>query len=245
MAPRRHRRRRAAAAAVGMAGPPPPGVDLLLPAGRPGAAGARRRAAPRSRSTVMSALAPTMQAFFTERLQRQRQASPNTIAAYRDTFRLLLTFAEQQTGKTPSQLQVDDLDARADHRVPGLPRARARQQHLDPQRAAGGDPLAVSLRRAQAPRARRHDRPRAGDPAQTRPADHRDVPARRGDRRAAGRARPRALDRPSRPRAAADHDPDRTARLRADRPALRRHHAEHRSAPALPRQGPQSNASPR
>ena len=60
----------------------------------------------------MSALAPTMQAFFTERLQRQRQASPNTIAAYRDTFRLLLTFAEQQTAKTPSQLHVDDLNVR-------------------------------------------------------------------------------------------------------------------------------------
>jgi integrase/recombinase XerD len=60
----------------------------------------------------MSALAPTMQAFFTERLQRQRQASPNTIGAYRDTFRLLLTFAEQQTGKTSSQLRVDDLNVR-------------------------------------------------------------------------------------------------------------------------------------
>jgi integrase/recombinase XerD len=59
----------------------------------------------------MSALAPTMQAFFTERLQGQRQASPNTIAAYRDTFRLLLAFAEQQTGKTPSQIRVADLDA--------------------------------------------------------------------------------------------------------------------------------------
>src|SRR5215218_1338301 len=111
MAPRRCRRRRAAAAAVGMAGPPPPGVDLLLPAGCPGAPGARRRAPPRAWSAVMSALAPTMQAFFTERLQGQRQASPNTIAAYRDTFRLLLAFAEQQTGKTPSQLRVADLDA--------------------------------------------------------------------------------------------------------------------------------------
>jgi integrase/recombinase XerD len=60
----------------------------------------------------MSALAPTMQAFFTERLQGQRQASPHTIAAYRDTFRLLLAFAEQQTGKTSSQLHVDDLSVR-------------------------------------------------------------------------------------------------------------------------------------
>lgn len=41
----------------------------------------------------MSALAPTVQAFFTERLITQRNASPHTIAAYRDTFRLLLRFA--------------------------------------------------------------------------------------------------------------------------------------------------------
>ena len=38
----------------------------------------------------MTALAPTLQAFFTERLIRQRQASPHTLAAYRDTLRLLL-----------------------------------------------------------------------------------------------------------------------------------------------------------
>jgi len=59
----------------------------------------------------MSALAPTLQAFFTERLIGQRQASPNTIAAYRDTFRLLLTFIEQQTGTPPSQLDISDLHA--------------------------------------------------------------------------------------------------------------------------------------
>jgi integrase/recombinase XerD len=58
----------------------------------------------------VSALAPTLQAFFTERLIRQRQASPNTVAAYRDTFRLLLTFAEQQTGTQPSQLDLADLN---------------------------------------------------------------------------------------------------------------------------------------
>jgi integrase/recombinase XerD len=59
----------------------------------------------------MSALAPTLEAFFTERLIRQRQASPNTLAAYRDTMRLLLGFAAQQTAKQPSRLEVDDLDA--------------------------------------------------------------------------------------------------------------------------------------
>jgi site-specific recombinase XerD len=59
----------------------------------------------------MSALAPTLQAFFTERLMRQRQASPHTIAAYRDTMRLLLGFAAQQLDKEPSELEVEDLDA--------------------------------------------------------------------------------------------------------------------------------------
>jgi Phage integrase, N-terminal SAM-like domain len=59
----------------------------------------------------MSALAPTMQAFFTERLIGQRQASPHTIAAYRDTFRLLLAFAQERTGIRPHSLDVEDLDA--------------------------------------------------------------------------------------------------------------------------------------
>ncbi|MCA1678464.1 MAG: site-specific integrase [Actinobacteria bacterium] len=59
----------------------------------------------------MSALAPTLQAFFTDRLIGQRKASPHTIAAYRDTLRLLLAFAAQATGKQPSALDIDDLDA--------------------------------------------------------------------------------------------------------------------------------------
>jgi integrase/recombinase XerD len=59
----------------------------------------------------VSALAPALQAFFTERLITQRNASPHTIAAYRDTFRLLLRFAYQQTGRQPFQLDIGDLDA--------------------------------------------------------------------------------------------------------------------------------------
>ena len=59
----------------------------------------------------MSLLAPTLQAFFTDRLQRQRQASPHTVAAYRDTFRLLLDFTTRRLSVEPSQLNVDDLDA--------------------------------------------------------------------------------------------------------------------------------------
>lgn len=52
-----------------------------------------------------------LQSFFTDRLLRQRQASPHTIAGYRDSFRLLLQFAKKQLGKSPSQLRVEDLDA--------------------------------------------------------------------------------------------------------------------------------------
>lgn len=59
----------------------------------------------------MTTLAPTLQAYITERLIRQRQASPHTVASYRDTFKLLLVFAQQQTGKPPSKLAVADLDA--------------------------------------------------------------------------------------------------------------------------------------
>ena len=59
----------------------------------------------------MSSLAPTLQAFFTDRLARQRNASPHTIAAYRDTLRLLLAFATERTGEQPCQLDLGDLDA--------------------------------------------------------------------------------------------------------------------------------------
>ncbi|HEY9263125.1 MAG TPA: tyrosine-type recombinase/integrase [Mycobacterium sp.] len=59
----------------------------------------------------MTTLAPTLQSFFTDRLVRQRQASTNTIAAYRDAFRLLLAFAEQHTGTAPAGLMIEDLDA--------------------------------------------------------------------------------------------------------------------------------------
>jgi site-specific recombinase XerD len=58
----------------------------------------------------MSALSPTLEAFFTERLIRQRNASPQTVASYRDTWRLLLGFASTRTGKQPSALDLGDLD---------------------------------------------------------------------------------------------------------------------------------------
>jgi site-specific recombinase XerD len=59
----------------------------------------------------MSDLAPVLQEFFTRRLISQRDASPATISAYRDTFRLLLGFAAARAGKAPSALGLADLDA--------------------------------------------------------------------------------------------------------------------------------------
>lgn len=59
----------------------------------------------------MTALAPLMEAFFTDRLVGQRGASANTVSGYRDTFRLLLGFAAERTGKQPSGLDISDLDA--------------------------------------------------------------------------------------------------------------------------------------
>jgi integrase/recombinase XerD len=59
----------------------------------------------------MTSLAPVLEAFFTERLITQRRVSPHTVASYRDTFRLLLDFAHQTTGKAPCQLDLTDLDA--------------------------------------------------------------------------------------------------------------------------------------
>jgi integrase/recombinase XerD len=59
----------------------------------------------------MTALAPTLQAFFTDRLARQRDASPNTIAAYKTSLRLLIVFTSDRLKKRPSDLDIGDLDA--------------------------------------------------------------------------------------------------------------------------------------
>ena len=59
----------------------------------------------------MTVLAPVLEAFFTERLMTWQRASPDTIASYRDTFRLLLGYACQHTGKPPGRLDFADLDA--------------------------------------------------------------------------------------------------------------------------------------
>jgi integrase/recombinase XerD len=58
-----------------------------------------------------STLPTLLQRFFTDRLTAQLQASPNTIASYRDTFRLLLRYASQRRNKPPTKLRIEDLDS--------------------------------------------------------------------------------------------------------------------------------------
>lgn len=60
----------------------------------------------------MTMLAPTLQAYFTDRLIRERRVSPHTISAYRDSVRLLVTFAADRAGTAASKLTFDDLDAK-------------------------------------------------------------------------------------------------------------------------------------
>jgi site-specific recombinase XerD len=59
----------------------------------------------------MTALAPTLEEFFATRLVAQRAMSPHTISAYRDTWRLLLRYASEQTKTEPSKLDLGQLDA--------------------------------------------------------------------------------------------------------------------------------------
>jgi site-specific recombinase XerD len=57
----------------------------------------------------VTAIAPTLQSFFTERLTKQRHASPATMASYRHTFRVLLQFVQVRTGSAPSTMDWNDL----------------------------------------------------------------------------------------------------------------------------------------
>lgn len=60
---------------------------------------------------MLATFCELLQAFFTERLMSQRNASPHTIANYRDTFRLLLGFVHRRVKKMPTALAVQELDA--------------------------------------------------------------------------------------------------------------------------------------
>lgn len=145
----------------------------------------------------MSDLVPLLQGFFTEKLVLQLQESQHTIAGYRDTFTLLLGFAERRTGRRPTRLSIADLDA---------PTIGAFLQHLE---TVCGNTAATRHVRLAAMRSffryEAYGRPATRrDPAGARtprpghrqpPHHHRD----RGPRRATG---PQHLNRTPRPRPA-------------------------------------------
>ena len=190
----------------------------------------------------MSSLAPILEAFFTDRLLTQRRASPHTVASYRDTFRLLLAFAQQRTGKAPSLLVLADLDA---------PLIGAFLDHLE-----HGRRNSIRTRNARLVAIRSLFR----YAALREPADAAviqrvlSIPGKRfekaivsfltTDEIEALLAAPGHLDRPPRSRPAAHAVPDRPPGVRAHRPALRGHLPRQGSAPALPRQGAQRALHP-
>jgi len=143
----------------------------------------------------MTALAPTLQAFFTDRLISQRGASPHTIAAYRDTFRLLLGFAAEQARKQPSELDLDDLSAPLIGAFLDHLEASRRNSVRTPQQPPRRHPLPVRLRRPAPPRARRDDPARPGHPSQALQPQPPHLPHRRRGRRAGRGQRPDDLDR--------------------------------------------------
>lgn len=188
----------------------------------------------------MSALAPTLQAFFTDRLVRQRQASPHTVAAYRDTMRLLVRLATARRGVEPSKLEIDDLDATVisaflDHREHdqgnGIRTRNARLAAIrslfrfaalrHPEHAAViARVLAIPPKRVERRVVNLLHRP--------------------GNRRALGGARSHDVDRSTRPRAARPGRPDGAPRLGSDRAPEGRRPPGFRSACQLSRQRTQA-----
>ncbi len=192
----------------------------------------------------MSALAPILESFFTDRLNRQLHASRHTVRAYRDTFRLLLQFATQRTGKQPSQLELTDIDAalitefldHLEHERDNT--VRTRNARL------GRDPFDVPLRLLPRTRPRCAHPTRAGHARQAGPAPDPVVPVTRRSRRAPRRTRPQHVDRPTRSRPARRRRPDRATRVGALRVALPRHRARHRRPRSLLGQRPQGTLHP-
>lgn len=168
----------------------------------------------------MSAIAPTLQGFFTERLIQQRRVSPRTIASYRDSLKLLLLFIGQRTGKTPATLDWADLDVETisaflTHLETDRHNAtRTRNLRLTAIRslftyAALGHPEHAELIQHVLAIPAKRFRQEAGvvsHPGRNR-CPHR-------------RARPQPLGRPPRPCPTAAGRADRIAGLRTDRPGL-------------------------
>ena len=186
----------------------------------------------------MTLLAPALQRYFTDYAHAQRDLSPNTIAAYRDTWRMLIKHVTATTSLPADKIGLDMLDAQVvaeflDHlQAQRGNSAKTRNARLTGIRAVLAHALpdhpehAETITRVLAIPTRRS--------AGTGTA----IPHRRGNRRAARRPRHGNLDRAARPRPAHPRRPDRAANQRADRPHHRRHLSRHRAARDLPRQRP-------
>ena len=184
----------------------------------------------------MTALAPTLQAFFTDRSIRERDASPQTVAAYRDTWRLLINYTAMTTGRQSSLLDIDDVGVEV---VTGF------LDHLEDDRRNSIRTRNASLagihslfRYAALPHpehAATIQRVLAIGPKTLRP-DTRHVPHHRRDRRAARRAEPDHVDRTARSCPVHARGSDRTPDLRTDRHQQLRHSPRHRRPCPMPRQ---------
>lgn len=75
----------------------------------------------------MTALAPTLQSWFTDHLIGQRGTSPNTVTAYRDCMRLLVCYAHNRHGVQPAKLDLAHLD---DRTVAGFLDMLERERHV-------------------------------------------------------------------------------------------------------------------
>ena len=138
----------------------------------------------------MNGLPALLQGFFTGKLVIQRQASPATVASYRDTFTLLLAFAAARAGRQPHQLQVTDLDAET---------IGAFLTHLEKERGSS-----VPTRNARLAAIRSFFRYAALHRSPARPADragpgHPRQAGRQGDRHLADRTGNRGAHRRTRP----------------------------------------------
>jgi Phage integrase, N-terminal SAM-like domain len=204
----------------------------------------------------MTSLAPTLQAFFTERMS-DRGASPHTIASYRDAFRLLIGFASQRVYKPPCKLDIGDLDAQLvgaflthletdrhnstrtrNNRLAAIHSLFNRGNQHPP------TPPRPKLRRPPPPRTRGVNPAGARHSPQTLRAKPCHLPERHRSGRTPGGLRSADLDRAARPRHADTRYPDRAADLRTTRPHLRRRRGRHRSKCSHHRQRPEGTAHP-
>ena len=108
---------------------------------------------------------PLLQSFFSEHLAQHRQVSSQTIASYRDTFRLLLQFTRDKKGIEPALLTFEALGPPA---ILGFLEAHDfPAEGGDPQCPADGDPLILSRRCLAGTKLPGYRHTSPGDPNQT------------------------------------------------------------------------------